>query len=191
MKKCIDDDSLVIFTDETWNCQYGSCKVKDWQDDNRRSAQARTKDSGARNIICHAVSKDDWVQGAHLFLESGVKPKPGDDYHNEMNAETYEKWFKEQLVPYLPNKPCVIVMDNAPYHSRLLEKCPNLNFNKKTLHEWQTKHNVPSDLNETNVALRRLCAIKQKTMKTRYVLNEWIVENSQHEISLGYCQGLL
>jgi prophage antirepressor-like protein len=43
-----------------------------------------------------------------------------------MNAKNFEKWVKDQLLPALNalHKPCVIVIDNAPYHSQQLDKAP-------------------------------------------------------------------
>lgn len=44
------------------------------------------------------------------------------DYH-DMDAHNFEKWFNERLLPALkPNS--IIVMDNAPYHSRKSVKLP-------------------------------------------------------------------
>ena len=37
------------------------------------------------------------------------------DYHQEMNAVNFEKWFEEKLLPALPAN-SLIVMDNASYH---------------------------------------------------------------------------
>ena len=37
------------------------------------------------------------------------------DYHNEMCGESFEEWFKSQLLPNIPPS-SLIVMDNAPYH---------------------------------------------------------------------------
>ena len=53
------------------------------------------------------LSGCDWV----------FKAKKGSaaDYHQEMNAENFERWFKEKLLPALPAN-CLIVMDNASYH---------------------------------------------------------------------------
>jgi len=42
-----------------------------------------------------------------------------EDYHKEMDSHNFELWFKNTLLPNLkPNS--VILMDNAPYHSRKL-----------------------------------------------------------------------
>ena len=42
------------------------------------------------------------------------------NYHDDMNAEVFEKWFANTLIPNLPkDRKVVIVMDNAKYHSLL------------------------------------------------------------------------
>lgn len=38
------------------------------------------------------------------------------DYHGNVNWEIYLRWWTGKLIPNLPPK-CVIVMDNASYHS--------------------------------------------------------------------------
>ena len=51
------------------------------------------------------------------------------DYHKEMNAVNFTKWLTEKLIPNLPPQ-SAIVMDNASYHSVLVEKCPTTNTKK-------------------------------------------------------------
>jgi hypothetical protein len=46
------------------------------------------------------------------------------NYHDLMNTENFEHWMLTQLLPNL-EEPSVIVMDNAPYYSVLLEKPPS------------------------------------------------------------------
>ena len=42
------------------------------------------------------------------------------NYHDDMNAEVFEKWFANTLIPNLSkDRKVVIVMDNAKYHSLL------------------------------------------------------------------------
>jgi predicted O-methyltransferase YrrM len=56
-------------------------------------------------------------------LENGLllfESKKTGDYHEEMNAAVFENWFSD-ILPRLEEDP-VVVMDNAPYHSRKLKK---------------------------------------------------------------------
>ena len=65
----------------------------------------------------HAGGEDGWIEGADLVFQS---KKATGDYHDEMNSERFEEWFRDQLMPNIqPNT--LIVIDNASYHSRRLE----------------------------------------------------------------------
>ena len=82
---------------------------------------------GERLNILHAGGKDGWVSGNFYDVKCPVnsvvsgcdwifKAKKGSiaDYHQEMNVENFERWFKEKLLPELPAN-CLIVMDNTSY----------------------------------------------------------------------------
>ena len=64
--------------------------------------------------------KDGFIKKAKLVFQA----KNDGDYHNQINSAVFEEWFKYQLLPNIPPN-CVIVMDNASYHSRQLEKIPS------------------------------------------------------------------
>ena len=49
--------------------------------------------------------------------------KASADYHQEMNSDVFESWLEKQLLPNLPQK-CVLIIDNASYHSRQEVKVP-------------------------------------------------------------------
>ena len=50
-------------------------------------------------------------------------PKASADYHQDMNSDVSESWLEKQLLPTLPQK-CVLIIDNASYHSRQEVKVP-------------------------------------------------------------------
>ena len=88
---------------------------------------------GNRLIILHAGSSSlGWVGGAELVFQS---KKSTGDYHDEMNSEHFESWFRDQLVPNIPPD-CLIVMDNASYHSRRQEFIPKMNSRKSVMIDW-------------------------------------------------------
>jgi transposase len=68
----------------------------------------------------HAGTQNGFVSGASLIFVSGMK---SGNYHDLMNGENFEHWMLTQLLRNL-EEPSVIVMDNALYHSILLEKPP-------------------------------------------------------------------
>jgi hypothetical protein len=70
---------------------------------------------GERLIILHAMSSTGWVRGAKRVFQA--KRKTG-DYHGQMNAALFQKWFSEKLIPNVPDN-ALIIMDNASYHNTL------------------------------------------------------------------------
>ena len=57
------------------------------------------------------------------------------DYHGEMSSATFEEWWNEKLLPNIPSN-SLIVMDNAPYHSRRKEEYLIQSWTKKNMAEW-------------------------------------------------------
>ena len=93
---------------------------------------------GSRLIIVDAGTKDGSVPGASLVFEA---KKDDGDYHGEMNSTTYEKWFKEQLLPNIPPK-SVIILDNASYHSAQVELLPRKHWRKDNIRKWLTSKDI-------------------------------------------------
>ena len=95
---------------------------------------------GTRFIICHIAGKNGFVPGAGLvFHERNVV---FEDYHKSMTADLYEKWIKglvtgaDRKIP--PNS--VIVMDNAPYHSRKEFPTPCMGWKKESFIQFILDH---------------------------------------------------
>lgn len=59
-----------------------------------------------------------------------------------MNRENFLKWFEYQLLQKLQN-PSLIVLDNAPYHSMLMNKSPTNTWTKGAIQDWLTNQNIP------------------------------------------------
>ncbi|XP_050308279.1 uncharacterized protein LOC126744770 [Anthonomus grandis grandis] len=91
---------------------------------------------GQRLIICHIGSKDGFVPGGLWVFQS----KKTGDYHEEMDGPSFEKWF-EGVLPKLEEN-AVVVLDNAPYHSRKLEKVPTTATKKGEIQEWLRSKNL-------------------------------------------------
>lgn len=60
------------------------------------------------------------------------------DYHTEMNAPRFEKWFTERFLTNIEQH-SVIVMDNASYHGVQLEKAPSSSSLKASIQSWLTE----------------------------------------------------
>ena len=63
------------------------------------------------------------------------------DYHQDMNSDVFESWLEKQLLPNLPQK-CVLIIDNASYHSRQEVKEPTQATRKAEISEFMMKKNI-------------------------------------------------
>ena len=89
--------------------------------------------NGERFVIVNAITKNGWVPGAKLVFKSARKTG---DYHGQMNAELFQKWFKESLLPNIPVN-SLIIMDNAAYHTTLAENsAPTDSCSKSKIQHW-------------------------------------------------------
>lgn len=70
-------------------------------------------------IIAHIGSNKSFVNDALWAFES----KKTGNYHEEMNSVSFEQWFSKVLDKVEAN--AMIVMDNAPYFSRKINKVSN------------------------------------------------------------------
>ena len=60
-----------------------------------------------------------------------------------MNSDVFESWFGDKLIPNLPKDiKTLIVLDNAKYHCRLMEKTPSMKMRKNGMIEFMKKHNI-------------------------------------------------
>lgn len=94
---------------------------------------------GGRLIVLHAGSAEGFVDGAALVFRA---KKGAGDYHTEMDASRFQKWFVEQLLPNIKPR-SVIVMDNASYHSAQVEKLPSSSSRKADIQSWLISKNIP------------------------------------------------
>ena len=90
-------------------------------------------------------------------------------YHEDMNSERFEKWFIDVL-PRLEDN-CVIIMDNAPYHSRKAEKIPNNSWKKQTIIDWLLSKNIAFE--DTLLKTELLQLVRQnKNEYDKYAVDE-------------------
>lgn len=129
------DKRRIVYLDETW-FNSNDAPSRTWHDTNVMrnpyivhagsglSYGVRVKSGrGQRLIIVNAIERSGPVPNA-LWVFCSNKPQPLADYHSEMDSHNFELWFKNTLLPNLmPNS--VIVVDNAPYHSRKAVTCPS------------------------------------------------------------------
>ncbi|XP_049771004.1 uncharacterized protein LOC126133111 [Schistocerca cancellata] len=146
IKRLRDEGRPIYYLDETW-VNAGHTRSYVWVDDTINSSKQAflsglstgskgPSGRGKRLIIAHIGSKAGFVEGCLWTFES----KKSGDYHEEMCAETFEKWFQDVLPRLQEN--AVIVLDKAPYHSRRKEKVPDANSNKHEISEWLKSKNI-------------------------------------------------
>ena len=130
---------------------------------------------GSRLIILHAASDNGWINGADLVFQSN---KATGDYHDEMTSEHFEEWFHDSLMPNIPPN-SLIVMDNAPYHSRRLEPVPTMSSRKQVMQDWLTQHGIEFPENALKRELYSL--IKMSSFTPKYAVDE-MAKVARHEV---------
>ena len=137
------DPRPIIYLDETWINQNHSRSYV-WQDSTGQGGLKVPVGKGSRLIICHAGSaKHGFIEGAQLVFQS----KCSGDYHQEMNSDVFKEWFINLLRGL--EEPCVIVMDNASYHSSLMEKIPSTKTKKADIIAWLQQKNISHNIGNT------------------------------------------
>jgi transposase len=105
-----------------------------------------------------------------------------------MDKESFKKWVSEKLIPML-EEPSLINMDNASYHSSLIEKLPNASWKKSDLQEWLRAKKIIFDDDSGKTELLSLCR-QNKPQNTRYVIDELLQEHGHQVLRLPpyHCQ---
>ncbi|XP_072401073.1 uncharacterized protein [Diabrotica undecimpunctata] len=159
----------------------GHTKSKVWQDLNIKSARQAfieglstglkaPSGKGRRLIITHIGSDSGFLQdGLNVFTSI----KTG-DYHGDMNSDVFEKWFSYILTLVDPGS--VIIMDNAPYHSRRMEKIPTSASRKADIIDWLRSKNI--DFDESMIKVQILDIVREhKSSYIRFAVDEMAREH--------------
>ena len=85
--------------------------------------------------------KEDTVDGGENDSEIAEGIPFEEDYHDSMDGEVMNVILKSQYVKIYP-KHLVIVIDNAPYHSRNTENYPTSKWRKQQFVDWLTEKNI-------------------------------------------------
>jgi transposase len=148
-------DMKFIFLDETWVYQNGS-QVRQWiLESNPKGVPTKFKGEGKRYTIINAGSEEGFLPNCDLILDTKINDR---DYHKTMNGKLFTKWVKEHLIPALRllNTKCVIVLDNAPYHSVKIEKPPTASSKKANMQKWLRDQNTDFEASFTKKQLWEL-----------------------------------
>jgi transposase len=173
----------IVYLDETWVNQNHSKKYI-WQDEACKGGLRVPVGKGRRLIVCHAGSeKFGFVEGAKLvFLSKG-----SGDYHQEMNGDVFKEWFVDMLRGL--EEGCVVVMDNASYHSKLKEEIPTSKTKKADIIEWLKSKGIPHDPSHTVRELHSIVRLHRENYK-KYELDEIALEMGHEVLRLPpyHCQ---
>ena len=113
------------------------------------------------------------------FVDGGLlvfKGTKTTDYHEEMNAKVFEEWF-QKVLQLLPDN-AVIVMDNASYHSRKVEKIPTTSSKKKDMQDWLSSKNIDFNVHMVRSELLQLINL-HKEQYNLYVTDEMARRNNK------------
>lgn len=139
----------MVFLDETWIFARGAEK-RSWQNSSIRCFQQPKKTgNGKRFMIIHAGGNMGFIPDAGKVLTSNKVSK---DYHDTMDYQYFENWFENYVLKRLEG-PSLIILDNAAYHTRRLNKTPNGSWRKAAIVTWLTSQNVLVTGNENKAIL--------------------------------------
>jgi len=131
---------------------------------------------GDRLIILNAITSNGWVPSAKLVFKSSRKTG---DYHGQMNAILFQKWFTEQLLPNIPSN-SVIIMDNAAYHNTLTASSPpTKRCSKERIKSWLAKEGIPCS--ESSLKAELIEVLLQRAPTPIYEIDD-IAQKSGHEV---------
>ena len=180
------NEFLIHYQDETWVNAY-HVKQQCWQ---YRGKEIRLKEltgstdeqaldrggikvgegKGKRMIVNHIGSSNGFVDGAKDVFEATKKI----NYHDEMNADHWEEWLKDKVLPNIAAKSskAVIVVDNATYHWRLTDESRTVTTanRKQEIRDWLTNKGIPWEVKDTKPVL--LTKVKTIYIEKKYVIEE-------------------
>ncbi|XP_035716534.1 uncharacterized protein LOC110841924 isoform X1 [Folsomia candida] len=136
-----ENPKCVVYTDETWVDSYARTgkgwvinSPKSFHEAALYSFQNPKISRGPRIIVMHAGGEDGFVPGA-MKVYPVSKKKVQMDYHANVNGVAYMAWWKDLNQKIKDNYgPCIIVIDNAPYHST--KEAPKSTSRKQELYDW-------------------------------------------------------
>lgn len=177
IKKYRDEGYHIVYLDETWYDSHEVSKMM-WEDGNKECHLSAPPSKGKRIVIVHAGCKDGFIPNCLLLCGKKLKECHA-DYHSDMNGEVFEDWFEKSLLQNLPkDKKCVIVMDNAKYHSRLVEKTPSMKMKKSEMLAFIEKHKVKIPTAKATKPIL-LAAIREANIPKEFVIDKMAV-NAGH-----------
>lgn len=165
IKKYRHEGRPIVYTDESY-AHSSHTKSKAWSDGSAKGLKCPIS-KGQRIVMLHAGSEAGFVPNTLLMFKSGNKTG---DYHDDMNFSNYEKWLRTKLIPNL-NPNSVVVIDNAPYHNKILNPAPTSNDKKAKMESWLAEKGIPYEKDMRKPQLYDLIK-KNKDGHKQYVIDE-------------------
>lgn len=85
-----------------------------------------------------------------------------------MNHDNFSNWFENKLLKNL-KEPSIIVMDNAPYHRKVIQTFPNTSWKKQEIKTWLQERNVPLHVNMLKPELLKI--VSRNKPPKRYIID--------------------
>jgi transposase len=96
-----------------------------------------------------------------------------------MNAEIFQKWWEEKLLPNIPNN-SLIVLDNASYHNTLSKHSPPTpTCSKQRIREWLECNKMPCSPDSLKAELVEI--LQKFALEPLYEIDEMAQEKG-HEV---------
>ncbi|XP_068227733.1 uncharacterized protein [Palaemon carinicauda] len=169
-----EEGRVVVYVDEAWFTTR-MAHNREWADTTQDITSPTYSHQvppgeGERFVVVAAGTNEGFIDGAYLCYLA--KTNQG-DYHGEMNAKLFKQWLTTQLLPSLP-EPSVLVLDNAPYHSTLLEesRCPTSATKKADLVRWVQQRRISFRPSATRSELLLICKKNRPERRLRVRLNK-------------------
>lgn len=162
----------IYYLDETWYDTHDVAK-RGWVDSSCNCVLDAPLARGKRVIILHAGSEDGWVPNGLLVSAKNIKDASA-DYHEDMTANLFEQWFRDQLLPNIEPR-SVIVIDNASYHSRQAIKIPCQSTKKQDIITYMNNNSIPVP-DPVPIKPVLLDIIRQKNIQKSYVVDNMAAE---------------
>ena len=142
------------------------------------STKNKRKEKSSHQLFVNKSKKDDDVEVGDEKHEEEAGILGDFDYHENINAESYEKYFENVCKLVKPNS--VIIIDNASYHSRNTDDFPFSKWKKSQFQDWLTDHKIPFRPDALRTELWMLCKIHQATNTSKVIDN--IAKRYGHEV---------
>eukprot|EP00102_Acyrthosiphon_pisum_P026806 XP_016664016.1 PREDICTED: uncharacterized protein LOC100570997 isoform X2 [Acyrthosiphon pisum] len=154
---------MIYYIDEMC-VNAGDCPSNVWTD---TEVKSRSLSEGMKipttkekfMMVVHIGSTEGFVEGGLLCFESK---------NNEINNDTFYEWFCGVL-PRL-NDNCIIVMDNASYHSVKKDPIPTMDWKKNDVIEWLVSKNCVIDRSMV------MCELMQMVNEIRPLYDKYLID---------------